>query len=50
MSNFLSNLYIEYKSNSATKETLSIEEYLNKTLPYSNDIINYLRKPGDWIL
>ena len=26
VSDFLSNLYIEYKSNSATKKTLSIEE------------------------
>ena len=30
-SNFWSNLYIEYESNSYRKETLLIEEYLNTT-------------------
>ena len=31
--NFWSNSYIEYDSNGDKNETLSIEEYLNKTRP-----------------
>ena len=48
-SNFWSNLYIEYESNSYRKETLLIEEYLNTTWSYLNDI-NYLRKTDEWII
>ena len=44
VSNFWSNNYIEYKSNSDKNKTLSIEEYLNKSRPYLKDIINNLRK------
>ena len=34
--NFWSNNYIKYESNSDRKETLPVEEYLNKIGPYFN--------------
>ena len=34
VSNFWSNNYIEYESNSDRNKTLSVEEYLNKLRPY----------------
>ena len=34
VSNFWSNNYIEYESNSDRNKTLSVEEYLNKRRPY----------------
>ena len=44
VSNFWSNNYIEYESNSDRNETLSAEEHLNQIRPYLKDIINNLRK------
>ena len=41
VTNFLSNNYIEYESNSDRNKTLSVEEYLNKIRSYK-DIINDL--------
>ena len=38
-----SNNYIEYKSKS-DRQTLSVEEYLEKIKPYLKDIINDLKK------
>ena len=44
VSNFWSNNYIEYKSNSDKNEALSVEECLNKISLYLKDIINNLKK------
>ena len=41
VSNFWSNRYIEYDDRN---KTLSVEEYLNKIIPYLKDIINNLKK------
>ena len=41
VTNFLSNNYIEYESNSDRNKTLSVEEYLNKIRSYK-DIMNDL--------
>ena len=41
VSNFWSNRYIEYD---VRNKTLSVEEYLNKIIPYLKDIINNLKK------
>ena len=38
-SNFWSNNYIEYGTNSDRNKTLSVEEYLDKIRPYLKDII-----------
>ena len=40
MSNFQSNNYIEYKSNSDRNKTLSVEEYLNKISQHLKIIYN----------
>ena len=44
VSNFWSNSYIEYKSNSDRNKTLLVEEYLHKIRPYWKDITNNLKK------
>ena len=44
VNNFWSNNYIEYESNDDRNETLSVEEYLNRSRPYLKDIINNLKK------
>ena len=41
VSTFWSNRYIEYDDRN---KTLSVEEYLNKIIPYLKDIINNLKK------
>ena len=48
VSNFWSNNYIEYESNSDKNKTLSAEEYLNKSSPHFKDIINNLKKFDTW--
>ena len=48
VSNFWSNNYIEYKINGDRNKTLSVEEYLNKIIPYLKDIINSLKKSDTW--
>ena len=48
VSNFWSNNYIEYESNSDRNKTLSVEEYLNNIRPYLKDIINNLKKSDTW--
>ena len=45
---FSSNNYIEYESNREKNKTLSVEEYLSKTRPYSKHIINNLKKSDTW--
>ena len=47
-SNFCSNNYIEYESNSDRNKTLSVKEYLNEIRPYLKDIINNLKKSDTW--
>ena len=44
VSNFWSNSYIEYESNSDRYKTLSFEEYLNKISLYLKNIVNSLKK------
>ena len=44
VSNFWSNNYNEYESNSDKNKTLSVEEYPNKISPYLKDIIYNLKK------
>ena len=46
VNNFWSYNYIEYESNDDTNKTLSVEEYLNKIIPYLKYIINNLKKSG----
>ena len=48
VNNFWSNNYIEYESNDDRNETLSVEEYLNRSRPYLKDIINNLKKSDTW--
>ena len=48
VSNFWSNNYIEFESNSGTNEILSVEEYLNKIRSYLKDIIKNLKKSNTW--
>ena len=48
VSNFWSNNYIEYGSNSDISNTRSVEEYLNEIRPYLKDIINNLKKSDTW--
>ena len=48
VSNFWSNNYIEYKSSRDRNKTLSVEEYLNKTRSYLEDIIINLKKSDTW--
>ena len=45
---FLSNNYIEYKSKSDRKKTLSVQEYPDKIRPYLKHIINNLKKSNTW--
>ena len=40
----MSNNYSEYENNFDRSKTLSVEEYLNKIIPYLKDIINNLKK------
>ena len=42
------NNYTEYESNSDRNKTPSVEEYLNKTIPYLRDIINNLKSFDKW--
>ena len=44
ISNYWSNNYIEYESNSDRNKTLSVEEYLKKISPYLKDIIKNFKK------
>ena len=39
VNNFWNNNYIEYGSNSDQNNNLSLDEYLNKIISYSKDII-----------
>ena len=48
VSNFWSNNYIEYESNSDKNKPLSVKKYLNKIRPYIKDIINNLKKSDTW--
>ena len=48
VSNFWSNNYIGYESNSDRNKTLSAEEYLNKIRTYLKYIINNLKKSDTW--
>ena len=48
MSNFWSNNYIEYKSNSDRNKTLSIEEHFDKIRLYSKDIRDNRKKSDMW--
>ena len=48
VSNFWSNNYVEFESNSGTNEILSVEEYLNKIGSYLKDIIKNLKKSNTW--
>ena len=48
VNNFLSNNYIEYKSNGDKNRILSVEEYLDKVIPCLKDIVNDLKKPDTW--
>ena len=43
VSNFWSNNYTEYESNSDKSKTLSVEKYLNRSKPYLKDIINNVK-------
>ena len=42
--NFWSNNYNKYETNSNKNKTLSVEEYLEKILPYLKDVVNNLNK------
>ena len=44
VSNYLSNIYIEYESGGDIDKTLSVEEYLYKTRSYLKYIISNLKK------
>ena len=48
VNHFWSNNYIEYKNNSDKNRILSVEEYLNKIIPYLKGIINDLKKSDVW--
>ena len=48
VNNFLSNNYIEYKSNGDKNRILSVEEYLDKVIPCLKDIVNDLKKSDTW--
>ena len=48
VNNFLSNDYIEYKSNGDKNRILSVEEYLDKVMPCLKDIVNDLKKSDTW--
>ena len=48
VSNFWSNNYIEYESNSVKNKTFSVEEHLNKIRPYLKDIMNNFKRSDTW--
>ena len=48
VNNFLSNNYIEYKSNGDKNRILSVEEYLDKVMPCLKDIVNDPKKSDTW--
>ena len=48
VNNFLSNNYIEYKSNGDKNRILSVEEYLDKVIPCLKDIVNDPKKSDTW--
>ena len=48
VSNFLSNIYVESKSNSDRNKVLSVEEYLNKIGWYFKDIISNPKISDTW--
>ena len=48
VSNFWNNNYIEYESNSDTSKNLSLDKYLDKSKPYSRDIIIDLPESNAW--
>ena len=49
VSNFWSNSYIEYQSNSDRNKTILVDdEYLHKIRPYLKNIINNLKKSDTW--
>ena len=48
VNNFLSNDYIEYKSNGDKNRILSVEEYLDKVTPCLKDIVNDPKKSDTW--
>ena len=48
VSNFWSNNYIAYQSNSDRNKALSVEEYLNEIRPYLKDKMNNLKKSHTW--
>ena len=48
VNNFLSNDYIEYKSNGDKNRILSVEEYLDKVIPCLKDIVNDPKKSDTW--
>ena len=45
---FWSSNYIKYKLNGDKNGILSVEEYLNKIMPYLTDIINDLKQSDTW--
>ena len=45
---FWNNNYIQYESNCDKNSNLSIDEYLNKTKPYLNDITINLQSSDTW--
>ena len=48
VNNFLSNDYIEYKSNGDKNRILSVDEYLDKVMPCLKDIVNDPKKSDTW--
>ena len=48
ISSFQSDNYIEIKSNGDRNKTLSLKEYLNKSIPYLKNIINNLKNLDTW--
>ena len=48
ISNFWSNSYVEYESNSDKNKTLSVQEYRNKIRPYLKNFINNFKKSDTW--
>ena len=44
----MSNNYIEYGNNGGRNKTLSVEQYLNKVIPFLKEIINNLKKSDTW--
>ena len=48
VSNFWSNNYIEYESNSDRNKILSVEKYFDKLRLYLKDVINNLKKSDTW--